>query len=217
MQLSVGKEAIHAMLPNLGPTTLFPAPFKPLDFKIVGMVHQTPNGLILEDASSGIAFPIPDTSFAKPDKFATALLNITTGGPKIIRILSDSRQVPRFWVHPPANSDLATFKEKVTHRYWLLPPTSGHAQAALRLDNPDQHNTGTFEISGPGLRLDGQFTLNEDKLTLTAERAKVRNLKILGASRISDAFLRQHTWCLSSRGLELESDGQRVLLLPYAP
>lgn len=216
LKMSVGQEAIHTTLPNLGPTTLFPAPLKSVSFLVTGMLERDGEGFALHDASSGMTFPVPENK-GESGKFATAEVEISPAGAHLTRIVSHSAPVPRYYLPPETTTGDGNFRDIIPQKYWLLPPGQAISLAALRFGPPNAKNCGSFEISGPGLRFEGDYTLNGDKLTLTANRANITALKSLGLEDIAHTFLATHNWRHSSRGLELTSNGRKVLLLPYRP
>lgn len=213
MSMSAGAEAIHAILPNLGATTLFPLPLKTSLFRITGLLTGENGRLQLEDAASGMVFPVPPTE-GETGKFATAELEISENGAAIRRLLTHSRTVPRYFAPALATSGPEIFRDKVQERAWLLPPWPGLQAAALRLGPADTGGKGVFDITGPGLRLEGKYVLDGNKLTLAANGGNIKKLEILGLKSLADAFLAAHTWQHSSRGLELEREGKKILMLP---
>lgn len=215
LKLTVGEIALHAILPHIGDATLIPVQTPYASFQIVGPLARIGKLTGLVDANSGKKFKV-DAVNAADGKFATAEVEIGPAGVKTGRILTHSGSVPRYFQMPLATKGSARFLDAVVNRYWRLPPMEGIKVAALRFAPPsasgDKENIeGAFEISGPGLRLDGTYVLNNDKLTLKASRASIRNLALIGAEGLARAFIGELSWRLAPGGLQLR--GRSPMLL----
>lgn len=217
IHMAVGANALHGSLGDAVHVSLQPAPFKSATFRATGLVERTGGRETFIDAASGRSFPLRAPE-AMADRFATIEIKIGPSGAIAGKTLEHSGKVPRFFRRPePAANAADRFAKAVAGRYWLLPPLPGAAKAALRLSPPEAERTGgqggAFEISGPGLRFEGRYSLENDKLTLKGASDSLRNIKIMGAGSLLEAFGGVMTWHVSPRGLEL-AGRRRLLLLP---
>lgn len=218
MQISVGKDGLHASLGALGQVTLLPMETEKALFRITGLLELRGGEALLTDAASGRSFPVKPDPAAEDGKFAVVELEIGKDGFHTGKMLKHSRPVPRLYEHPHSSCDPEEFNKSVCNLFWLLPSLPGVEKSALRFSSPKQNvktadYEGSFEVVGKGLRLEGQYILTNDRLTLTASRASVRNLEIIGAGEIANLALGQFTWRISPRGLELLGGKQSLLLL----
>lgn len=219
IRMSAGREAIHGTLPHAGHVTLKPGSAGSERFLITGMLKVNGGDATLTDAGSGRVFTLPQ-GVAKPqmdDKFATVEIAVSGSDIRTTRLHSHSGSVPRFYVFPQSVKSDASFLEGVAGKFWLLPPMAGAERAALHFsavsgDN-DGNARGRFEIVGPGLRLDGEYEVSGEKLTLKASRASVRNLELIGAAGVAAFFVGDLSWEVSPRGLGLTRDGRKMLLM----
>lgn len=214
IHMTVGQSGLHASIGDKIHRTLVPAPAKKMTFKATGMITRDSGAELFTDAASGKQFPIkaPD---AAANKFATVELEFASGEARARKALTHSRTVPRFFRLPPESSGPDTFAKSVAGRYWILPSLPGVPKAVLRLAAPDAQDNGAgyFEITGPGVRLEGKYALDKNKLTLKASRDSVRNTLIMGAGALVEALKGPLSWRLGSRGLELTGT-RKLLLLP---
>lgn len=215
--LAVGKEAIHASLGNLGAVTLLPTEKKQATFTITGLMEKNGNLATLTDAASGRVFSLKPDSVGADGKFATVEVEIGVEGAKAGKVLAHSGSVPRFYERPENQTGADLFIKRIAGHYWRLPPFKGASKTAINFSVPKDIKgqlAGSFEISGPDLRLEGNYTLDNDKLTLKASRANLRNLEIIGAAELGKIMLAKFVWQLSPAGLELK--GLHTLLLSGA-
>lgn len=234
--MTVGKESLHGSLGENVQATLYEAPLPSASFRATGLVERQGGKETFTDASSGRSFPVtaPD---AADGKFATVEMLIGPWGVKTGEVIAHSGQVPRFFTRPQAETGKEIFGKAVAGRYWLLPPMQNVPTGALRFSEPQQtplrkskktkkgaqaHSEtgangvlqGAFEVSGPGLRMEGDYVLVEDKLTLNVRRDSYHNIKLMGAGALLEALKGSLAWRVSPRGLELASDREKLLLLP---
>lgn len=220
IRMSAGREAIHGTLPHAGHVALKPSRDRKGTFQITGILNVDGRNAAITDAGSGRFFPLPSgmTDQKMSGKFATAEIAIDGDQVEVSKLLTHSGSVPRFYASPRNVKPDKGFLEAIAGKFWLLPPMAGAGQAALHFSRPVRETGGAimgqFDISGPGLRLDGQYEASGEKLTLKAGRASVRNLQLIGAGDVAAFFLGDFNWAVSARGLELTRQGRRVLLLP---
>lgn len=234
--MTVGKASLHGSLGENVQATLHEAPLPSATFLATGLVERHNGRETFTDASSGRSFPLtaPD---AEAGKFATVELEIGPWGVRTGHVLAHSGQVPRFFARPEAETGAKVFSKSVVGRYWLLPPMQNVPKGALRFSEPadaqppqtrkaqksggttgaadgEEQKQGTFEVSGPGLRMEGSYVLAGDKLTLTVRRDSCYNIKLMGANALLESLKGNLAWRVSPRGLELASDKEKLLLLP---
>lgn len=236
IHMTVGQESLHGSLGGNVQTSLQDAPLPAATFRATGLVERRNGREIFTDASSGRSFALAAPE-AEAGKFATVELEIGPLGVRTGSVIAHSGQVPRFFTRPQAQTGAEIFKKAVAGRYWLLPQLPDVPQGAMRFSVPDstapapqeklhrqkQENPvvapakllhGAFEVSGPGLRLEGTYVLEEDKLTLNVGRDSYRNIKLMGAGALLEALKGNLEWRISPRGLELVSGSEKLLLLP---
>lgn len=217
LPLTAGASGIHGIFPGIGAALLTPSAQESATFTLAGLLEKTGDHCTITDAASGQAFMAEWPEKAKDNSFATAEITISHGKADAVKILSHSGKVPKLLEKPPSRTGMDVFAQSVTGRYWLLPKMPGIEKAALRFGTfhklPGGEARGDFDISGPGLRLEGTYLLNSGKLTLTTPNANLKDLKLIGADALARALLGELAWQLSSRGLEL-SGSSRLLLLP---
>lgn len=218
IKMGVGKGVLHGAFANLGQVTLLPVQTKKAQFRITGLLETDGDKAILTDAASGRSFSVKPEPDAKNGQFAVVELEIGPGYLQTGQMLKHSRPVPRLYDFAHAPKGGQDFRKDVCGRFWLLPPMPGIDKASLLFAQPNANSEnadlkGSFEVSGPGLRLEGTWLLSQDKLTLHASRANVRNLEIIGADELAKAVLGEFNWRLSSRGLELSGGAKPLLLL----
>lgn len=217
IKLTVGEIALHSILPQIGDATLIPVQKQYAPFQIIGLLQGKGQNASITDANSGKQFKV-NAKNAPEGKFATAEIELGPAGAKTGKILAHSGSVPRYFHLPKSTKSSNIFLESVVNRYWLLPSMKGIQAGSLRFSAPvpDSKNKklikGSYEISGPGLRLDGTYILSDEKLTLQASRASIHNLILMGAESVVKAFIGDLTWQLSPAGLELQGK-ERLLLL----
>jgi len=213
---TVGETAIHATLGGEIQASLLPVQAQSATFRATGLLERENGKETFTDAASGRIFPVKAPEAAS-GKFATVEMVIGPRGAAAGKILSHSGQVPRFFTRQPSETGMDAFRKSVAGRYWLLPPLPDVPKAALRLAPPENrlngHSGGDFEISGPGLRFEGAYVLEDNKLTLNASRDSVLNTKLVGAGALLEAIKGILVWRISPLGLEL-SGGRKLLLLP---
>ena len=215
MRMSVGKGALYALFGQGSHVTLVPVQKEKASFRITGMLRK--GGLpVLTDAGSGREFEVNEDANAADGKFATAEIDMGKGGISKGRIIRHSGVVPRVLEMEGQNYSGGDFAAAATERFWLLPQGLWQDKAAMRFsgsmpESPDA--AGSYEVSGPGLRLEGKYRLQGNRLTLIPDPAGLRNLKILGAESLGRAVSGEFAWKLNSRGLELAGEHGRLLLL----
>lgn len=217
IEMSVGNGALHGSFGPGGQITLLPVQKEAAPFTITGLLRLSDGRASLTDAASGRVFPVQADASAKDGMFATVEAEISRGTTRTGKMIRHSRQVPRLY-NAPVAGNAQKFDELVCDRFWLLPSLKGVEKAALRFSRPhkNQDNAdlkGVFELAGPGLRLEGTYTLIGGKLTLAASRASVRNLEIIGAGEIARLLPGEKAWQVSPRGLELTGADGSILLL----
>lgn len=216
IHVTVGAAALHASLGGRAQVSLSPGRMRAAAVTAVGLIERSGKGETFTDAASGRTFPVKAPEAAN-GKFATVELKIGPGGVEAGTVISHSGSVPRFFRKPEPMQGAKAFETAVAGRYWLLPELPDVPRCALRLAPPDKAKAGKtgglFEVSGPGLRLEGAYALQGCKLTLTASHASVRNIKLMGAGALLDALKGPLDWQVSPRGLEITGQ-RRLLLLP---
>lgn len=216
IKMSVGRDGLHAILGKIGRITLLPSQTEKASFRVTGMLELKGDKAVLKDAASGRAFFVKPDPAAKDGKFAVVEVAIGPEGVQPGKMIRHSGAVPRFFERKDVIG--ADFGKDVCNRFWLLPHLPGVDKAALRFASPQVNGKtgdkeGSFEISGRGLRLEGGYILAKDKLTISASRASLRNLEIIGAGEIARTVLGEFDWRLSPAGLELLGADRRILLL----
>lgn len=217
IRLTVGRDGLHGSLGDSGQVLLTRACEPDLHFRVTGILRRSPEGFHLSDASSGRNFAIVPDPLATPDRFATADVEFTNGFVKPGLLIRHSAPVPRFFTPRAQTPSLDLFKNAVQGKYWLLPPDLSSEQAALHFGEASRNGRGeyegNFDITGRGIRLDGTYLLNGGNLTLTASRASLRNLEILGLKALAKQMKGQFSWRLTSRGLEFTGNGASFRML----
>lgn len=211
IKIAVGSYALHGSFGDSVSHTLLPTQKEKMAFTITGVLERG----AISDAASGRSFKVEAAPEVAEGKFATAELEAGVAGYGNGRILRHSGTVPRFFERPPAQTGAKVFMERLAGSFLRVPPVKGVERAALRFGDPVRQDNelleGQFEVTGPGLRFEGNYTLNGNKLTLTAAENSLRNLRIIGAEALADNLLGEFTWQVSPRGLELS--GPRTILL----
>lgn len=213
LRMSVGKEAIHASLGPAAHMTLVPVPTEAVTFEVTGLLERNGKGAVLTDAASGHAFAIAEAGDATADKFATMEVTIKNGQTESGRVIRHSGQVPRFFEKPGGRSGVKVFLEDIVGRFWLLPPIAGVDSAAMRFSKPAEECKGRFDVSGPGIRLEGNYELQGDRLSLGASPENIRNIRLAGAEGLLEAVIGDFTWQLLPSGMELTGK-RRTLMMP---
>lgn len=215
MLATVGKSGLHASLGQDHALALTPSEQRAAKVAVTGLLEKTGANAIITDAASGHVFQVAPLPEAMPGKFATAEITIENGAPVSGMLLRHSMPIPRFYENAQSRAGMEVFSQEVTGKYWLLPRLPGVEQAALRFGAPRQapggECEGVFDITGPGLRVEGEYKITDKNLTLATSRSTIDSLKLLGAGALSDVLIGEMTWRLLSRGLEI--NGPRRLLL----
>lgn len=211
IHLSVGSMGVHGALDGSDQIHLAPDCEKNLHFRITGLLQNSGGAQYIIDAASGRRFEVKPDPLAEPDKFAIAEVEFENGFGKPGALLKHSRPVPRFAAPPAEAPTSEVFKKGVMGKYWLLPPDLSSERTVLRFGDsePGQGGAyaGNFDVTGRGVRLDGNYRVDGENLTLTAPRASLRNLEIIGLESLARQLPGQFAWRLSSRGLELTGKG----------
>lgn len=215
IRLSVGKGALYGIMGNGSHITLLPMQKDKATFRITGMLRKAGKNAILTDASSGRDFVIDDPGDAADGKFAIAEIEMSRGEVSDCRLIRHSRAVPRFY--DPGMKGSGDFSEDVSGRFWLLPGRLWKEGAALHFSRPEKGRdesvlNGDYEVSGPGLRLEGRYSLSGEKLILTPNGRSMSNLELIGAGELGNAVSGEFTWHVSAGGLELVSVRGRLVL-----
>lgn len=220
IRLSVGNGAIYALFGQNGHVTLLPVRRDKEKFRITGILTKRDNVPIITDAGSGKDFEVIAESGAQEGKFATA--EIVLGGGKIgpAKLIRHSGTVPKLLDQVSAANSAGNFVRDAIGKFWLIPANLWREPAALRFSPPerdeaDENQSGDYEISGPGLRLEGKYQLAGKKLTLKPDAGNLQNLKIIGAGELGAALAGEFSWRLTSRGLELTGSRGRYLFLSH--
>lgn len=209
MNLSVGNGAIYGSLAGVGSARLLPVQRDKAKFRITGLLKKNGLSYTLQDAASGKIFHMDGEGPYAEDKFATAEIEIGQGAASRGRIIKQSSRVPRIYALEGEESASAKFEE-VAERYWLLPSDLWPQRAALRFSRP-AGEMGSYDISGPGLRLEGKYALSGSELKLAPDMKK--ELALIGADKLARALAGAFVWKLTSRGLKLEGNEKQFLLL----
>lgn len=217
ISMSVGRGALYALIGG-SHVTLLPIQKEKASFRVMGMLHKSAGTPVLIDAGSGMDIEVDDDANAADGKFATAEIEIGKGVRSRGRIIKHSGAVPRLLGVETQNTIGGDFARDVADRFWLLPANLWHEGAALRFSGPerdrqDKGESGSYEVSGPGLRLEGKYRVTGQKLVLIPDVRSLRNLKILDAEPLAKAFSGEATWKLTSRGLDIAGGHGRILLL----
>lgn len=218
IHMTVGQNSLHASLGGKIQAELAPSPENRAKFRVTGLFERRGKTETLTDASSGRIFPAHAPEAAH-DKFATFELIIDKSGAHVGKAIRHSGSVPRFFARGAASTGFDAFSKEVAGRFWLLPPLPAVPKAALRLAPPVMDKDGpggSFEIAGPGLRYEGNYSLDNDKLTFKPERASRRNIKLMGAGELAEIFQGALLWQVTPRGLEIVG-ARKLLLLPVSP
>lgn len=217
LHMSVGKGALYALFGSEGHVALTPAQKDRATFLITGMLRKGARSMIT-DAGSGRDFEVNDDANAADGKFATAEIEIVNGEIARGHIIKHSGSVPRLLELRAQQASGRDFASDATCKFWLLPTRLWKESAALRFSRPTREKTasgesGSYEVSGPGLRVEGRYELSGEKLTMKPDAVSLRNLKILDAESLGRAVSGEFAWKLTSRGLELAGEQGRLLLL----